>query len=130
MANTSHEDALSLAAAKKIEEARRGSGTARGDLLEACRNYLLLVANRELDSELRAKLGPSDLVQETFVQAQQFFGHFEGKSEAQLCRAWLTRILLNRCHDAQRAFCQAEKRHVDCEHGLASNYSSSLTDGG
>jgi RNA polymerase sigma-70 factor (ECF subfamily) len=104
-----HADASSLAAAGRIEEARRGSRAVRGELFEACRNYLLLVANRELDAELRAKIGPSDVVQETFVQAQQHFGRFEGKSEAEL-RAWLTQILVNRCHDARRAFCQTAKR--------------------
>jgi RNA polymerase sigma-70 factor (ECF subfamily) len=104
-----HADASSLAVAERIEEARRGSLAVRGELFENCRNYLLLVANRELDAELRAKLGPSDLVQETFVRAQQHFERFEGKSDAEL-RAWLTQILVNRCHDARRAFCQAAKR--------------------
>ena len=82
-------DASSLAGAGRIEEARRGSLAVRGELFETCRTYLLLVANRELDAELRAKFGPSDLVQETFVRAQQSFARFEGKSEAELC-AWLT----------------------------------------
>lgn len=118
-----HADASSLAAAGRIEEARRGSRAVRGELFETCRNYLLLVANRELDTELRAKLGPSDLVQETFVRAQQHFGRFEGKSEAEL-RAWLTQILVNRCHDARRAFCQAAKRRG--ERALGANASDDL----
>ena len=45
-----------------------------GDLLEGCRQYLLLVANEELDSELTAKSGASDMVQETFLRAQHNFG--------------------------------------------------------
>lgn len=43
-----------------IEAARQGSPEALGGLLEECRQYLLLVANRELRLEWQAKVGPSD----------------------------------------------------------------------
>src|SRR5262249_45736682 len=38
---------------------------------EAYRGYLLVLAQRELDPDLRAKGGASDLVQETFLEAQR-----------------------------------------------------------
>src|SRR5262249_5875996 len=56
--------------------------------------YLLLVANHELAPDLRPKAGPSDLVQETFLEAQRDFAQFHGSSADEL-RAWLRRLLLN-----------------------------------
>src|SRR5438874_1673797 len=52
--------------AEWLPAARNGSAQALGDALEACRVYLLAVAEHELDPELRGKGGASDLVQETF----------------------------------------------------------------
>src|SRR5262245_22320921 len=52
--------------AQQLAAARTGSPEALGAALEACRLYLLGIADRELDGELRAKGGASDLVQETF----------------------------------------------------------------
>jgi hypothetical protein len=43
--------------AERLESARAGSRSALGDALDACRNYLLLVANQQLDSDLRGKAG-------------------------------------------------------------------------
>ena len=65
-----------------IDQARLGSIEASGELLEACRGYLLLIANGQLDADLRQKLGGSDLVQETFVQAHRDFVRFNGGSNA------------------------------------------------
>ena len=47
-----------------------------------------MVANQELSPELAAKLGPSDLVQETFLKAHCEIGRFHGHTEADLL-AWL-----------------------------------------
>ena len=46
-----------------------GSNAALGKLLEESRNYLLLIANRQLGEGVREKLGASDFVQETFAEA-------------------------------------------------------------
>src|SRR5262245_52253809 len=87
-------------------------------MLDGCRQYLLLVANEQLDPDLRDKLGPSDLVQETFLEAQQDFGRFHGHSEQELL-AWLRRILLNNLADARRRYRGAGKRDVGREIALA-----------
>ena len=42
--------------AKLLAEARAGGGEALGQLWMSCRNYLLLVANQDLDADLRAEL--------------------------------------------------------------------------
>jgi RNA polymerase sigma-70 factor (ECF subfamily) len=101
-----------------ISAARQGSTEAVGQLLDACRQYLLLVANQHLDHELRGKLGPSDVVQETFLEAQRDFGHFRGASEEELL-AWLRRILLNNLANAARYYRDTDKRSVGREVSLA-----------
>jgi DNA-directed RNA polymerase specialized sigma24 family protein len=79
-------------AARWLLEARAGSREAPGRVLEACRRYLLLIADRELDPALKAKGGASDLVQQTFLEAHRDFGRFHGDSEEQLL-AWLRQPL-------------------------------------
>jgi RNA polymerase sigma-70 factor (ECF subfamily) len=97
-----------------IGAAHEGSRSALGRLLEACRPYLLLVANEELAPELITKAGASDLVQESFLEAQRDFEGFRGKSEAEL-RAWLRRILLNNIASFSRLFRDTDKRQLDRE---------------
>ncbi len=79
--------------------ARDGCAESLGQLVDRCRNYLLLVANRGLNPDLRVKVGASDLVQETLLAAQRGFDRFEGSSDAEL-RLWLRRILLNKMASA------------------------------
>jgi RNA polymerase sigma-70 factor (ECF subfamily) len=106
-----------------LAEARGGSGAALGRLFEGCRNYLLLVARRELDPDLQAKGGASDLVQETFLEAQRDFAQFQGESEADLL-AWLRRLLLNNLANFTRSFRGTSKRSVEREAPLLSPGSS------
>jgi hypothetical protein len=73
--------------------ARTGSKTALGQLLEECRYYLLLIANRELGEGVRAKLRASNLVPETFAEAQRIFDRFEGESSQEM-PAWFVSISL------------------------------------
>jgi RNA polymerase sigma-70 factor, ECF subfamily len=98
--------------------ARQGDAVALGRILEACRPYLLLVANRELPAELKAKVGPSDLVQSTFVKVQQKLGFFDGNTKDQLL-AWLRAILLNELANVNRHYCGTNMRQVNREVFLA-----------
>lgn len=100
-----------------LEAARGGSRDALGRLLQTCRQYLLLVANEELEEDLRAKAGTSDLVQETFLKAQRDFPQFRGASEGELF-AWLRRILLNNLANFRRQFRDTDKRQVALELSL------------
>ena len=83
-------DALRIS--QRFVDARGGSSEALGELLENCRNYLLMVANLAIKQGLKAKIGASDLVQETYFEAQRIFHRFEGETEEELLR-WLTQIL-------------------------------------
>jgi len=98
-------------AGRHLAAARAGSREALGEALESCRRYLLLVAQRELDPELQAKGGASDLVQETFLEAQRDFTRFEGTSDAEL-RAWLRRLLLSQLGHFARRYRDTGKRQL------------------
>jgi RNA polymerase sigma-70 factor (ECF subfamily) len=100
-----------------IRLARNGSPDALGRLLEECRPYLLLVANQELPAKLRGKAGASDLVQDTFLEAQGNFDHFRDHGEAELL-AWLRAILLNNVANLRRRYLATDKRQVNREQPL------------
>ena len=97
-----------------ISAARRGSREALGQTLESCRCYLLSVARDALNPDLQAKGGASDLVQDTFLDAQASFGRFRGNSEGEL-RAWLRRLLHHRAAKFGRRYRATQKRRVDRE---------------
>jgi len=110
-----------------LTQARSGSVDSLGQALEACRGYLLLIAQQELEPELQAKGGPSDLVQETFLKAHRHFGRFHGDTEAELL-AWLRRMLLNNLIDFRRLYWQTAKRQAGKEISLEEGSSSFLGD--
>src|SRR6516162_8320044 len=110
-------------AAQWLAAAQAGSREALGQVLETFRGYLLLVADRELDAELRAKGGASDLVQDTFLEAQRDFDCFHGNSADEL-RAWLRRLLLNNVANFTRQYRQRAKRQVSREVALEAGGSS------
>lgn len=100
-----------------IRVARDGKPETVGRLLEHLRNYLLLIAEQELGPELRGKIGASDIVQESFVDAQRNFQHFNGGDPSEL-KAWLRKILTHRLIDVRRRFRQVSKRNVAREISL------------
>jgi RNA polymerase sigma-70 factor (ECF subfamily) len=114
--------------ARWLPAARAGSSEALGQALEACRGYLLLIAEKELDPQLRAKGGASDLVQETFLKAHRHFARFEGDTEAELL-AWLRRLLLNNLADFQALYRETDKRQVGREVALGTGSSSGAVGG-
>jgi RNA polymerase sigma-70 factor (ECF subfamily) len=97
-----------------LAAARAGSQEALGQALEACRRYLLQIAQQELNPALQAKGGASDVVQETFLEAQRDFDHFHGDSGAEL-RAWLRQLLLHHLYKLARRYRTTQKRSADRE---------------
>jgi RNA polymerase sigma-70 factor (ECF subfamily) len=81
-----------------LTHARAGHPTAFGQFLELYRNYLRLLARTLIRTELRVHLEPSDLVQNTFLEAYRDFPQFAGHSEPELM-AWLRRILVRNIAD-------------------------------
>ena len=115
--------------ARWLATARDGSSDSLGQALEACRGYLLMIAQQELDPALRAKGGASDLVQETFLKAHRHFGQFHGDAEGELL-AWLRRMLLNNLADFRRLYGEAQKRQAGREVSLDPNDSAHERGGG
>lgn len=93
-----------------LAQARHGDAAALGRLLELYRNYLRILARGLIRGALRVQLDPSDLVQETYLEAQRDLGQFAGQSEGQLV-AWLRQILVRNLAD-QVKFHQALGRDV------------------
>jgi RNA polymerase sigma-70 factor (ECF subfamily) len=77
-----------------LAEARRGRSECLGALLELYRNYLYLLARTQIDLHLQARCNPSDLVQDTFLQACHHFDQFRGNSPGELV-GWLRSIFVN-----------------------------------
>jgi RNA polymerase sigma-70 factor (ECF subfamily) len=112
-----------------LSAARAGSPEALGQALEACRGYLLTVAQRELDPALQAKGGASDLVQNTLVDALRDFSHFQGDTEAELLY-WLRRLLINNLTDFSRQYKETDKRNLEREISLDADSSTAKRGGG
>jgi RNA polymerase sigma-70 factor (ECF subfamily) len=86
-----------------------GGGGGTEKLLEACRQYLLMIANDVIGTQLQAKVGASDLVQDTFLEAHRHIAAFRGQTRAE-ARAWLRRILECRVANVRRWYLGTEKR--------------------
>jgi RNA polymerase sigma-70 factor (ECF subfamily) len=92
-------------------------------LLDRSRSYLRLLAGLQLDPRLRGKLDPSDVVQQTLLQAYQALPQFRGQSEAELA-AWLRQILARNLANAARDLGR-EKRDVARERSLEATLAKS-----
>ncbi len=102
---------------KLLADARRGSVGCLGSLLELYRNYLHLLARTQIDLHLQSRANPSDLVQETFLEATRDFGDFRGSTETELL-AWLRRILVHNLATLVEQQVLAQKRSVRREVSL------------
>lgn len=100
-----------------LDRARRGAPDAIGRIFEAAREELLGLAEHELPGDLRMKVSPSDVVQETAVDMQRGFGQFAGTT-AEECFAWLREVLRHNVVDAIRRYRDAQKRDPACETSL------------
>ena len=63
-----------------------------GSMLARFRSYLQLLAEARLDRRLRSKVDPSDVVQQTLLQAYKAWRQFRGTSDGEVA-AWLRQIL-------------------------------------
>jgi RNA polymerase sigma-70 factor (ECF subfamily) len=87
---------------KSLAEARSGSSTALGELLDQFRSYLLLIADEELEPQFRERAAPSDIVQLTQLEAHRDLGQFRGRTSDEF-RDWLRQILIHNLADARRS---------------------------
>src|SRR5262245_45505626 len=90
---------------------------AGAELFGKFRNYLRFLARLQLDPRLKGKLDPSDVVQQTLLEAYARRGQFRGGTEAEWL-AWLRQVLAHNLADALRAFTRA-RRNLAREQPLA-----------
>jgi RNA polymerase sigma-70 factor, ECF subfamily len=86
---------------QRLAAARAGDPAARWGALEACRQYLRLVARRDRWSKGPGEPGTSDLVQDTILDGWRGFAGFKGRTPGQL-RTWLKVILIHSTIRARR----------------------------
>ncbi len=96
---------------------------AEGLAVEQFRSYLLLLARMQLGQQPDHKIDPSDLVQQTLLDAHRQRGQFRGQGSAEMA-AWLRRMLACNLADAWRALTRG-KRDVSRERSLEAELTDS-----
>ncbi len=87
------------------------------------RAYLRLLASTHMSKRLQSKMDPSDVVQQTLLQAHRSMADFRGQTDAQMA-AWLRQILARNLAHAQRDFGR-DKRDVTRERSLQQLFDAS-----
>ncbi|MEN1679856.1 MAG: sigma-70 family RNA polymerase sigma factor [Planctomycetota bacterium] len=97
-----------------INQARVGDAASLGQIVREVHSYLLAIAEAQVGSGLRGKFGPSDIVQQSLMEASQTMDSFRGTTEAEL-RSWLKRIVLHNLTDAARQYTSTQSRDASRE---------------
>ncbi len=97
-----------------LDAARAGDRDALGMLLQTHWAPLWKQAIVQIDESLQGKQAASDLVQETFFDAQRYFQDFRGSTPGEL-QTWLKTILSNNVRDVWRHYGVSKKRQISLE---------------
>lgn len=90
--------------------------TNNAEVLEPFRRYLEVLARLHLDSRLRGKLDPADIVQQTLLRACAALPDLRGQTPESLA-AWLRKILARTLADTAKHY-HRDRRDVDLERSL------------
>jgi len=104
-----------IASRKAAGELGDDSGDPIRDL-RRYRDYLILLARNQLPARLLAKLDPSDVVQQTMLEAHRDRAQFRGTTSAEVA-GWLRGILAHKLANAARDF-ERDKRDIGREVSL------------
>ena len=119
LGNSAPTDASAVQWQASIAAARQGDRDAVGQLFAELRSHLRASAGAYLDQQLQAKIGASDIVQETLFKAHREFDQFQGTSRSEIV-AWTQAILGQQVQAAYRRYRGTSKRSVERETQLAS----------
>lgn len=84
------------------------------ELLRRYRPLLRAIVAGEIDPGLRAKVDPSDLVQEASMEIARSIDKIQSTQSPQFL-AYLRQVVINKLHDARRKFLLSHKRNVHRE---------------
>jgi RNA polymerase sigma-70 factor, ECF subfamily len=98
----------------RIAAAQEGDRHALGEIFEQLRPYLRSRAQEQLDPQLQVKVSPSDVVQETLLEAHRGFAEFHGQSRAEVL-VWVQGVLNHRIQTAYRKYRGTGKRDLSRE---------------
>ena len=108
-----------------LRRIEHGDGAAVDRLLRLYRPYLKRVIELRLDPELRTRLEPSDVVQETHMVAARRMHDFLRRRPTSF-RLWLRRKAIEQLVDLRRRHLGAQKRSIRGEVGLSQASSLAL----
>jgi RNA polymerase sigma-70 factor (ECF subfamily) len=100
-----------------LRNARAGDQALLGALLERYRPHLKLLARLRIGRELHSKVDPSDVVQDTFLQAHRHFAGFQGHTANEF-RVWLHQIMTSTLANVVRHYVGTQGRDVRREQPL------------
>jgi RNA polymerase sigma-70 factor (ECF subfamily) len=100
-----------------LDRLRQGDFRAWNELATTFRQRLRDLAASELPTEIACRADASDMVQQTFAEANESFAAFRGNSMSELFD-WLAAILNHNVSDAVRQHLLAQRRTVRAEHRL------------
>ena len=101
-----------------IHRARDGDEDAMGALVARYRRYLYRIACDQLASDIRPRVDPSDVVQESCLEFHRDLHTFRGAEEAELL-AWLKQIVQRNVSNTIRRHVHTAKRTIKKERSLA-----------
>jgi RNA polymerase sigma-70 factor, ECF subfamily len=107
-------DSANLKLDDLLERARLGDGGARDHLLELYRQRLRQMIDLRLDRRLRARVDPSDVVQEALAEAFQHLDVYLEERPVPFY-PWLRQFAFNRLLDLHRRHLLAQKRSAKRE---------------
>jgi len=113
-----------------LQKAQSGDRESLGELLRVYRGYLIGIAVARLDPRVRARCNPSDVVQETLLEAYRDFHQFRGGLEREFL-AWIRQILTNNLARTIEAHLLTDKRDLRRERQIekVANASGSRLEG-
>src|SRR5262245_20225359 len=109
-----------------LSQALRGDREALGRLLEAQRPALHRLAEGQLEGRVAARVGASDVILQTFLEAYRSFPQFAGRDARELV-AWLQSILDHNVAAVIRDHTLLQKRNVGRERSLDDSRSGAVS---
>lgn len=109
-----------------LEQARNGNADSLGLLLRKYFRYLNSLSQGHIDQRIQMRVSPSDIVQETLLEAHRDFKNFVGTSLEEFT-GWLRKILFNNLATAIESHLLTAKRDVRKQRSLDEQANSNHT---